>query len=97
MGSALDELLAAIDLERRTGDGRVRHQVDGERGDVGRADHSSDRQRRLELVASCAQPIAERGCRTRCVDEPRSDHVHADGCELGREALRHRGERSRDR
>ena len=32
----LDELLAAVDLERRAGDGRVRHQMEGERRDVGR-------------------------------------------------------------
>ena len=30
---------------------RVHHEVDGKRGDVGRADHASDRQRRAELLA----------------------------------------------
>jgi hypothetical protein len=28
-GSTLDELLAAVDVERRPSNGRVRHQVDG--------------------------------------------------------------------
>ena len=32
--SALDELLAAVDVECRSGDGGVRHEVEGEGGDV---------------------------------------------------------------
>jgi hypothetical protein len=42
-GSPLDELLAAVDVEGRAGDRRVRHEVDGQCGDVGRADDASDR------------------------------------------------------
>ena len=48
--SASDELLAAVDVVGRTGQGRVRHQVDGERGDVLGADHTSDRQRLAQLL-----------------------------------------------
>ena len=36
--SPLDKLLAAVDVEGRPGDRRVRHEVDGQCGDVGRAD-----------------------------------------------------------
>jgi len=36
-GSPLHELLAAVDVVGCSGDGCVRHEVDGERGDVGRA------------------------------------------------------------
>ena len=43
--SALYQLLAAVDVVRGSGDCRVRHEVDGDRGDVGRADHAPDRQR----------------------------------------------------
>jgi hypothetical protein len=37
-GLAVEELLSAVDVERRAGDGGVRHQVDGEGCDVLRAD-----------------------------------------------------------
>jgi len=36
-GSPFDELLATIDVVRRSGDRCVRHEVDGERGDVDRS------------------------------------------------------------
>jgi hypothetical protein len=42
-GSPLDELLAAVDVEGRAGDRRVRHEVDGQRSNVGRANDASDR------------------------------------------------------
>ena len=47
----LDELLATIDVENRASHRRVRHQVDGERRDVGRTNHASDRQNRTQLRA----------------------------------------------
>lgn len=51
-GSPLDELLAAVDIVRCSGDGCVRHDVDGERGDVGRADHATDWQSGAQLLAT---------------------------------------------
>ena len=70
--SPLDELLAAVDVEGRAGDRRIRHEVDGQSGDVSRADHASDRQRRAELLAARFQLVAEDHRRQRCVDEPAS-------------------------
>src|SRR5262249_58810837 len=54
-----DELLAAVDVEGRAGNRRVRHEVNGQCGDVGRADDASDRQRRAELLAARVQLVAE--------------------------------------
>jgi hypothetical protein len=48
--SALDELLPAVDVEGRTGHRGVRHEVDGERGDVLRPDDAPDRQGRSKLL-----------------------------------------------
>src|SRR6478736_5810150 len=48
----LDELLAAVDVIGRAREDRVGHDVYSERGDVGRADDASDRQRRAKLIAS---------------------------------------------
>ena len=56
-GSSLDELLATVDVEGRAGDRGVRHEVDREGGDVGRADNTPDRQGRPELVASRVEMI----------------------------------------
>ena len=39
--SRVDELLAAVDIVGCSGDGCVRHEMDGEGGDVGRADHAA--------------------------------------------------------
>ena len=58
-GSCLDELLTAVDVEGGAGDGGVRHEMDGERGDVGRGDDAAYRQVRPELHASRFEPIAE--------------------------------------
>jgi len=70
MGSPLDELLPAVDIEGRAGDRRVRHEVDGQCGDVGRADDAPDRQRRAELLATRVQLVAQDRRRQRRVDEP---------------------------
>ena len=53
--SSFDELLAAVDVEGRAGDRGVRHEVDGQCGDVGRADDAADR-RGPELLAALADP-----------------------------------------
>ena len=94
---SLDELLAAVDVVRCACERRVDHEVDGERGDVGRADHAPDRQRRAELFAARVQLVAEDRRRQRCVDEPGRDQVHAHRCELERETLRHCRMRGRHR
>ena len=61
----LDQLLAAVDVVGRTGDGAVRHEVDGERGDVGAPDHAPDGQRGAELVTPLLELIAKQLCRQR--------------------------------
>ena len=96
-GSRLDQLLAAVDVVRCSGDCCVRHEVDGERGDIGRADHAPDRQRLAKLLATRVQLIAEQRCRQRCVDEAGRDKVDADGCELKRERLSERWYRGGER
>ena len=45
------ELLAAVDVVRRPGQGGVGHEVDGQRGDVGGSDDAPDRELGAELVA----------------------------------------------
>ena len=71
--------------------------VDGQCGDVGRADDAPDRQRRAELLATRVQLIAQESGRQRRVDEPGRDQVHADGSELEREVFRQSGKRGRER
>src|SRR5215470_2715517 len=95
--SPLDELLTAVDVEGRTRDRRVRHEMDGQCGDVGRADDAPDRQRLAELLAAFLQLIAEDRRRQRRVDEPGRDQVHADGREFEREVLRDGGTCGRER
>src|SRR4051812_39373317 len=46
-----NELLAAVDVVCRTGEGRVGHEVDRKGGDVGRADDAPDGERRAQLLA----------------------------------------------
>jgi hypothetical protein len=58
-GSSLDELLSAVDVEGRAGDRRVRHEVDGQCGYVGRTDDPSDWQVGTELLAARVQLVAE--------------------------------------
>jgi hypothetical protein len=57
--STVDELLASVDVEGRAGDRGVRHEVQGQRGDVGGADDAPDRQRHAELLTSSFQLIAQ--------------------------------------
>ena len=88
LAAPLHELLAAVDVVGRTGDRSVRHEVDRQCGDVGRADDPPDRKGLAELRATRVQVVAEERRRQRRVDEPRRDQVHADGRELEREVLR---------
>jgi hypothetical protein len=85
VASPRDELLAAVDVVRGACHGRVRHQVNGERRDVSGADHSPDRQRLAELLATSVELVAEKRCRERRVDEAGGDQVDANGSELERE------------
>jgi hypothetical protein len=57
--SPVHELLAAVDVVGRAGNRCVSHEVDGERGDVGRADHAPDGERRAELGTAGVQLVAE--------------------------------------
>jgi len=52
-------VLPAVDVVGRAGDGGVGHDVDGQRGDVGRADDAADRQRRPQFGAALVEVGAE--------------------------------------
>ncbi len=51
--------MAAVDVVGRAGDGRVDHEVNGERGDVRRSHHPPDRQLRSQLGAARLETVAE--------------------------------------
>ena len=90
---SVDEPLAAVDVERRAGDGGVGHDVDGHRGEICRRDHPADGQRGAQLLApvlECGLVAVEERRRQRGVDEAGLDQVDADWRELERER---RGER----
>ena len=53
-----DELLAAVDVVGRAGEGRVGHDVHGEGGDVGRPNHAPDGKRSAELIAALVKVVA---------------------------------------
>jgi hypothetical protein len=57
--SCLDELLTAVDVEGGAGDGGVRHEMDGEGGDVGRGDDAAYRQVGPELHESRLESVSE--------------------------------------
>src|SRR5512133_4399834 len=46
-----DELLAAVDVVGRAGEGGVGHEVNGQRGDVRRSDDAPDGERGAQLLA----------------------------------------------
>src|SRR4051812_39455087 len=77
-----DELLAAVDVERRAGEGPVRHDVNRERCDIGWSDDPPDRQRRAQLGAPGVQGVAKDRRGQRRVDEARRDEVDPDRREL---------------
>jgi hypothetical protein len=66
---ALDELLPDVDVVGGAGEGRVRHDMYGERGHVGWADHAADRQSAAQLLATRVYLISKEGRRQWCVDE----------------------------
>ena len=90
-----DELLPAVDVVRRSGEGRVGHDVYGER-DIGRYDHSPDGERGPKLIAAVVELITEERCRQRCVDEAGSDEVDSDRREFERETGGEGDQRSRE-
>jgi hypothetical protein len=91
--SRLHELLPAVDVERRTGHGRVDHEVDREGGDVTGTDDAADRKRLAKVLAARLELVAEESCRERRVDEAGRDEVHAHRRELDREIPRERRQR----
>ena len=54
-----DELLPAVDVVGCAREGRVGHDVYGERGDVGRPDDAPDGKRGAKLIAAVFEFIAE--------------------------------------
>src|SRR5215468_8431971 len=95
--SSAGELLAAVDVEGRASHCGVRHEVDGQCGDVGRADDVADRQRGTELLAVLVDLIAGQRGRQRRADKACRDQVDPDGRDLEREGLGHGGKRGRER
>ena len=69
--SCLDELLTAVDVEGGAGDGGVRHEMDGEGGDVGRGDDAAhgvtrfQRQSGRTFIRPLARPAS--AARAQCV------------------------------
>src|SRR5204863_455465 len=80
--SSGDELLPTVDVVRRAGERRVDHDVDGERGDVGRPDHAPDGQRGAQLVAAGIEIIAQQLRGQGGVHETGGDQVDPDWPEL---------------
>ena len=58
MALAGDELLPAIDVVSRAGEGLIDHDVDGERSDVGWTDDPPDGKSGAELIAARVDIIA---------------------------------------
>ena len=63
---AADELLPAVDVVGRAREGRVGHDVYGERGDVGRPDDAPDGKRGAKLIAAVFEFFAEARPPARC-------------------------------
>jgi hypothetical protein len=61
--------LPAVDVVGRADEGRVGHDVYGERGDVDRCNDAPDTKRSAKLIAAFTKFIAEDRCRQRCADE----------------------------
>ncbi len=93
----LNQLLAAVNVERGACEGRVGHDVHGQRGHVGWADHPADRQSVAQLLATRVQLIAEERRRQRCVHKAGGDEVDANGREFQRQIPRHGRHRGRKR
>src|SRR5271167_4077152 len=54
-----EELLPTVNIVRCSGEGCVLHDVDGERGDVVRADHATDGQRGAQALATRLELITQ--------------------------------------
>jgi hypothetical protein len=65
--------------------------VNGERGNVGRADDPADRELRPELIPPLLKPVSEHRRGQRSIDETGGDEVDANRRELKREGGRKRG------
>src|ERR1700761_2361615 len=83
--SSLQKLLASIDVVGDSRDRSVHHEMDRERGEGGRTDHSTDGQRFPELLATRVQLITQNRCRQRRVNEAGRNQVYPDGRQLKRE------------
>src|SRR6185295_13082879 len=90
---SVDELLPTVDVVRRAGERGVGHDVDGECGDIGRADDAPDRERRPQLVPALLESISEQRRGQRGVDEAGGDEVDANRRELECEGRRERRKR----
>ena len=75
-----DELLSAVDVVGRPREGLIDHDVDGERGHVGRSDDTPDGKSGAELIAARVEMIAEERRRQRRVDEAGGDEIDPDRC-----------------
>jgi hypothetical protein len=73
--SPADDLLTPVDVVDRPGQRGVGHQVDGQRGDVGRPDDPPDRQGGPELFAPLVEVVTEQLGGQWRVDEPGRDEV----------------------
>jgi len=91
-----DELLPAVDVVGRPREGRVGHDVYGERGDVRRSDDPPDGKGGTKLFSTAFEFVAEERGRQRRVDESGSDEVDSNGRKLERQVAYQGGERSRD-
>jgi hypothetical protein len=65
--------LPAVDVVGRADEGRVGHDVYGERGDVDRCNDAPDTKRSAKPIAALVKLIAEDRCRQPCVDEAAGD------------------------
>src|SRR4051794_23274419 len=74
----LHELLAAVDVVGRAGQGRVDHDVHRQRGDILGADDAADRDGLPEVLTTGLEVVAEQRRRQGRVDEARGDEVDPD-------------------
>ena len=63
-----NQLLPAVDVVSRAGEGGVGHDVCGKRGDVGRSDDAPNGKRGAKLIAAIVEFTAEERCGQRCID-----------------------------
>jgi len=90
-------LLAAVDVVGCARQGRARHNVYDERGDVGRSDDAPDGQRGAKLAAAAFEFNAEERCGQRRIDEAGSDKVNPNRRHFNRQVRDQGGQRGRAR